>query len=43
VTWFVLKQPVPISGDEVAQFSKLYRHDARPTQPLDDRVARETR
>ena len=43
VTWFVLKQPVPISADEVAQFSKLYPHDARPTQPLYDRVVRETR
>jgi len=43
VTWFVLKQPVPISADELAQFSKLYRHDARPTQPLYDRVVRETK
>lgn len=38
VTWFVLKQPVALSSAEIAQFSKLYRHDARPTQPLYDRV-----
>ncbi len=43
VTWFVLKQSVPISAEEVARFSELYRHDARPTQPLYDRVVRETR
>jgi len=43
VTWFVLKQPVPISAGEVAQFSKIYPHNARPAQPLYDRVVRETR
>ena len=43
VTWLVLKRPVPISAEEVARFSKLYRHDARPTQPLYDRVVRETK
>jgi carbonic anhydrase len=43
VTWFVLKRPVQISADEVAQFAKLYPRDARPTQPLHGRVVRETR
>lgn len=43
VTWFVLKQPVPISAGEVAQFAELYQLDARPTQPLHDRVVRETK
>jgi carbonic anhydrase len=43
VTWFVLKQPSQVSAGEIAEFSKLYRHDARPTQPLYDRVVRETR
>jgi carbonic anhydrase len=43
VTWFVLKQPVPISAGEVAQFSKIYPHNARPAQPLYERVVRETR
>ena len=33
VTWFVMKQPVTVSAAEIAQFERLYRHDARPTQP----------
>lgn len=43
VTWFVLKQRVPISADEVAAFSKVYPHNARPTQPLHERTVKETR
>jgi carbonic anhydrase len=43
VTWFVLKRPVPITDDEIEQFTKLYRHDARPTQPLYDRVVLESK
>ena len=37
VTWFVLKRPVSVSASEIEQFSRLYRNDARPTQPLYDR------
>jgi carbonic anhydrase len=43
VTWFVLKQPAPISTDEVAEFSKVYPRNARPVQPLHDRIVRETK
>lgn len=43
VTWFVLKHPVTVSTEEIEQFSKLYRHDARPTQPLYGRVVLESR
>jgi len=43
VTWFVLKHPVTISAAEIEQFSKLYRHDARPTQPLYDRAVLESK
>jgi carbonic anhydrase len=43
VTWFVLKHPVTISAEEVERFSQLYRDDARPTQPLYDRVVLESR
>jgi carbonic anhydrase len=43
VTWYVLKHPVTISAAEVEQFSKLYRNDARPTQPLYDRVVLESK
>jgi carbonic anhydrase len=42
VTWFVLKHPVTISAAEISQFSQLYRDDARPTQPLYDRVVLES-
>ncbi|HET6179943.1 MAG TPA: carbonic anhydrase family protein [Candidatus Sulfotelmatobacter sp.] len=43
VTWFVLKHPMTVSSTEIEQFSKLYRDDARPTQPLYDRVVLETK
>ena len=43
VTWFVLKHPVTVSAAEIEQFSKLYLHDTRPTQPLYDRVVLESR
>jgi carbonic anhydrase len=43
VTWFVLKHPVTVSASEIEQFSKLYRHDARPTQPLYNRVVLESK
>jgi carbonic anhydrase len=43
VTWFVLKTPVTVSAAEIEQFSKLYRNDARPTQPLYNRVVLESK
>jgi carbonic anhydrase len=43
VTWFVLKHPVTVTRAEIAQFAKLYRNDARPTQPLYDRVVLESK
>ncbi|RSL18239.1 carbonic anhydrase [Edaphobacter aggregans] len=43
VTWFVLKHPVSVSASEIEQFSKLYRNDARPTQPLYGRVVLESK
>jgi len=42
VTWFVLKHPVTVSAAEIEQFSKLYQHNVRPTQPLYDRVVLES-
>lgn len=43
VTWLVLRNPVSISAEEIEQFSKLYQNDARPTQPLYDRVVLESK
>ena len=40
---FVLKHTVAITPEEIEQFTKLYRHDARPTQPLYDRVVLESK
>jgi carbonic anhydrase len=43
VTWFVLKRPLTVSAAEIQRFSKLYRHDTRPTQPLYGRIVLESR
>ena len=43
VTWFVLKTPVTVSAAEIQRFEKLYRHNARPTEPLYDRVVMESK
>lgn len=43
VTWIVLKHPVTVTAAEIEKFGKLYRHDARPTQALYDRVVLESR
>lgn len=43
VTWFVLKAPTQISGGEVLTFARRYPHNARPVQPLDGRVVKQTR
>ncbi|QNI30681.1 carbonic anhydrase family protein [Alloacidobacterium dinghuense] len=43
VTWYVLKHPVTVTTAEIEQFSKLYRANARPTQPLYGRVVLESK
>ena len=43
VTWFVLEHPVTVTTKEIQQFEKLYRHNARPTEPLNDRVVLESK
>jgi carbonic anhydrase len=43
VMWYVLKHPVTVTAVEIEQFSKLYRHNARPTQLLYDRVVLESK
>ena len=43
VTWCVLKHPISVTAGEIERFSRLYRDDARPTQPLYDRVVLESR
>lgn len=43
VQWLVLKQPVAVSAEQIAIFSRLYRNNARPIQPLFGRLIKESR
>ena len=43
VLWLVLKQPLQISPEQIAIFSRLYRHNARPIQPSNNRLIKESR
>ena len=43
VTWFVLKKPITLSAEQMDAFAKLYPNDARPVQPLNGRVVKESR
>ena len=37
VSWYVLRTPVQLSGEQISRFAKVYPQNARPTQPLNDR------
>ena len=43
VTWFVLKSTIHMSAKQIDAFAKLYPHDARPVQPLNGRVVKESK
>lgn len=43
VTWIVLKQPQQMSSEQIAIFSRFYRHNARPIQPVNSRLIKESR
>ena len=38
VEWYLLREPITISTEQLAQFHKLYNGNARPTQPLNKRA-----
>jgi carbonic anhydrase len=40
VRWFVFRQPVSLSAGQLRTFRALYDGNARPVQPLNDRVVR---
>jgi len=42
VNWFVLKQPVEMSAAQLKRFASLYKHNARPVQPLNGRTVLES-
>ncbi|MGE5387167.1 MAG: carbonic anhydrase [Betaproteobacteria bacterium] len=43
VLWLVMKQPVQVSVEQIAIFSRLYPNNARPTQPAANRLIKEGR
>lgn len=42
VLWLVLKQPVPVSTPQIDIFSRLYPMNARPVQPVQGRLIKES-
>ncbi|MDP9045551.1 MAG: carbonic anhydrase family protein, partial [Pseudomonadota bacterium] len=42
VLWMVMKQPVPISAEQIAIFARLYPMNARPVQPAGERLVKES-
>lgn len=43
VTWVVFKQPMTLSKEQIADFTKVYRNNARPAQPANGRVVKSSR
>lgn len=43
VLWLVMKQPVQVSPEQIAIFSRLYKNNARPIQPTSGRLIKEGR
>ncbi len=42
VLWMVLREPVPVSAQQLAVFSRLYPMNARPIQPAAGRIVKES-
>jgi carbonic anhydrase len=43
VLWLVMKNPVQVSAEQIAIFSRLYQNNARPLQPSFGRLIKESR
>ncbi len=43
VLWMVMKQPQQISPEQIAIFARLYKNNARPVQPVNNRLVKESR
>ena len=43
VLWMVMKNPVQVSPQQIGVFSRLYPNNARPVQPANDRLIKESR
>jgi len=42
VQWMVMKQPVPVSADQIGIFARLYPMNARPIQSASGRIIKES-
>lgn len=42
VLWLVMKQPVPVSPEQIGIFARLYPMNARPVQPAGERLIKES-
>lgn len=43
VLWVVMKQAIPLSKEQIADFGKIYKNNVRPVQPANGRVIKESR
>jgi carbonic anhydrase len=43
VLWLVFKTPIQVSPEQIGIFSRLYPNNARPVQPANDRLIKESR
>jgi carbonic anhydrase len=43
VQWFVFKEPVEVSPEQLRTFARLFPNNARPIQPTHDRLIKESR
>jgi carbonic anhydrase len=43
VLWMVMKQPLQVSTEQVNIFGRLYPNNARPIQPTNNRLIKESR
>ena len=43
VLWLVIRQPVQVSAEQIGIFARLYRSNARPIQPANGRLIKESR
>jgi carbonic anhydrase len=41
VLWMVMKQPTPISKEQIKLFTQIFPHNARPVQALNGRSVRD--
>ncbi len=43
VLWMVFKNPIPVSPEQIGIFARLYPNNARPVQPINDRLIKGSR